>query len=120
METGGELHLDREVAQTLQRIEQHLAAMREAQRTSTREWLTVQDVADELRVSRDTIERLVASGQLKAAELRTLAGLGRRRRYRIRREWVEEFLVGSIPPQPPETGPSERRRNHRPQHDFIG
>ena len=62
--------LDRDLAKTLHRIEEHLRAIRGGAGTTSRDWQTIQDVAEQLQVSRNTVERLIASGKLKAAENR--------------------------------------------------
>lgn len=108
------------VAETLHRIEEHLAAIRNGSSTTAREWLTIQDVADELQVSRDTIERLIASGRLKAAEIRTPSGRGHRHRYRIRREWLEDFLLQSVALQYHPKQGRHRSSFRTAQRDFIG
>jgi excisionase family DNA binding protein len=126
--TGGEVATvqpddtpnDQDVAQILHRIEEHLSMMREAQQTARREWLTVREVAQELQVSRDTIERLVASGRLRATQIRTPAASGRRCRHRIRREWIEEFLLDNTKVPDQHRHQRQRRDWHRPAHDFIG
>lgn len=109
-----------DVAETLHRIEEHLAAIRNGSGAAPRDWLTIQDVADELQVSRDTIKRLIAAGRLKAAEIRTPNGHGHRHRYRIHREWVEDFLLESTRPQHRTEQTQSRRRRAKPQRDFIG
>ena len=48
------------------------------------EWLTVDEVATELRVRRETIRALIRAGQLRAARI----GKG----YRISREALAEYL----------------------------
>lgn len=109
---------DMEFVRTLRRIEEHLANMRKQQQTTSRVWLTVGDVANELQVSRDTIERLIASGMLRVATIRTPNARGLRCRYRIRREWVEAFLLKNMRP---ELGEEPRRSSgKRPDRDFIG
>ncbi len=66
------------------------------------------------------MERLIASGQLPAAELTTYAGRGLRRRYRVRRDWFDAFLLGAVRsrPEPPPKG--RRGQTGRSNIDFIG
>ena len=109
-----------DLLQVLLRIEAHLAAMRPGGPSPVAQWLTVDQVARELSLSRDTIERWVASGRLQAAELTTSAGCGRRRRYRIRREWLENFLAESVHLHSDGDRKHERRRRLRARVDFIG
>jgi len=109
-----------EVITTLQKIEEHLSAIRDTSAHAAREWLTVQDAAKELQVSPDTIERLIGVGRLQAAEIATDAGRGIRRRFRIRREWLVAYLVSTVRQQQPASRPSMSRRRRSSQVDFIG
>ncbi len=111
---------EQEVINTLQKIESHLCAIREASTHSAREWLTVQDAANELQVSQDTIERLIGLGRIQAAEISTEAGRGIRRRFRIRREWLVAYLVSTVRPHQPANQPRISKRRSVAQVDFIG
>lgn len=107
-----------DLLQVLLRIEAHLAAMRPGPAFHSMQWLTVDQVAKELDISRDTVERWVASGRLQAAQLTTSAGSGARRRYRIRRDWLEAFLEKSVRSRV--AGDRKRSRALRAKFDFIG
>jgi excisionase family DNA binding protein len=48
------------------------------------EWLTIEEIAEELRVSEETVRRWIRTKQLKALSI----GRG----YRIRRKDYEDFL----------------------------
>jgi excisionase family DNA binding protein len=48
------------------------------------EWLTIEEIAEELRVSEETVRRWIRTKQLKALSI----GRG----YRIRRKDFEDFL----------------------------
>ena len=109
-----------DAAATLRRIEEHLAAIRQQQEGRSRTWLTVQDVAQELQVSRDTIERLIAFGKLKAAPITTSEGGGIRRMYRIKAEWLEEFLDCLASNTSPGHTTRPRRATRIEGADFIG
>ncbi len=109
-----------DAAATLRRIEEHLAVIRQQQEGRSRTWLTVQDVAQELQVSRDTIERLIAFGKLKAAPITTSEGGGIRRMYRIKAEWLEEFLLSSVPENAADHATRPRRATRIEGADFIG
>ena len=106
--------------QALQRIEEHLAAIREGLQQTTREWLTIAEAAERLRVSKDTVERLVAAGKLKAAEIATPKGRGMRQRLRIRREWVDNFLLSHVRLTSPPIEQRRRRPKRDTDVDFIG
>jgi len=62
------------------------------------EWMTVGETAHRLRVSVETIRRLIRSGALRASSLETPPGRGG---YRIRRSDLEALLVararGGVP-----------------------
>ena len=115
-----EIPASNEVLHVLRKIEEHLAALRSDADGTADEWLTLDEVAEELRVSRDTIERMIAAGKLRAAEVSTSAGGGARRRYRVRRAWIDASLAGLARP-PEKTGRARRRsRTPRTDVDFIG
>ena len=84
---------DQKLLQVLEQIEAHLSDLRRSSSKSGEDWLTVMDAADELKVSRDTVERLISSGRIRVSEITTKAGKGLRRRYRIRRDWLEAYLM---------------------------
>jgi excisionase family DNA binding protein len=109
-----------EVLRVLLRIEEHLAALRNGAHAATSQWLTIDEVAEELRLSRETVERLIAAGRLRAAELTTQAGRGVRRRHRIRRDWMEAFLIESAQPSQKSARKCRRPRASRTRIDFIG
>lgn len=112
---------DERLAEVLERIEEHLSSMRSDQVKSPHDWLTIEEVAEELRLSRDSIERLVGSGQIKAAAIDTPRGKGRRSRFRIRREWINEFMQTRVRGSTPAArSMPHRQRRSRTDHDFIG
>ncbi len=57
--------------------------------------LTVGEVAAELRISKQTVSRLIMSGRLKAENV----GAGTAKHYRIRRSWLDTFRTGPLPVQ---------------------
>jgi len=108
-----------DMVSALERIEQLLHSIRIASAEPAREWLTIQEAANELRVSRDTIERLVLSGRLKATEINTGNGAGVRHRFRIRKDWINDFLIAGIVDNALVTQPRRKRQN-KTGMDFIG
>lgn len=110
-----------EIVRLLRGISDHLAALRKEREGPPKIWMTVNEVADELSLSRDTIERLIGSGRLKAAAIETSKGRGRRPRYRIRREWIDEFMQNRVrQPSADDNHRPHRRRSLPPGPDFIG
>ena len=118
--TPDESVLGSDAAATLRRIEEHLAAIRQQQEGRSRTWLTVQDVAQELQVSRDTIDRLIAFGKLKAAPITTSESNGRRKMHRIKTAWVEEFLDSLVFDRSSGRTTRSRRTTRIEGADFIG
>ena len=109
-----------DAAATLRRIEEHLAAILQQQERRSRTWLTIQEVAQELQVSRDSIDRLIASGKLKAAPIATSESNGRRKMHRIKTAWVEEFLDSLVFNRPSGRSTRSRRVPSEGGVDFIG
>lgn len=118
----GEQHIlvENGVTGILERIADHLAALRETQGRSIREWLSIQEVADELGVSGDTITRLIGSGKLKATVITTSQGRGCRRRYRIKREWLDAYLLANAVTEQSNLTQAKHRKSNKPTVDFIG
>ena len=110
------------LAEALERLEEQLSSRRSDQVKSPHDWLTIEEVAEELRLSRDSIERLVGSGQMKAAAIDTPRGKGRRSRIRNRREWIDEFMQTRVRPSAPpvRSMPHRRRRKRDSAPDFVG
>lgn len=111
--------VDARLVRVLEQIEQHLAALRDGNGKSTKEWLSIQDAAKELQVSPDTIKRLVVSGKMQASEIVTDEGAGLRRRHRIHRTWLNAYLLAhTLSPQPSSPPNSRPRQEH--VIDFVG
>ena len=75
-------------------------------------WLTVRDVAEALLVSRDTVDRWVQAGELRAIDVSgRRTGGPRRRSWRISHESLAEFLEhrATAPKRP--ARPARRRRS---------
>ncbi|MBK8270861.1 MAG: helix-turn-helix domain-containing protein [Planctomycetes bacterium] len=103
----------------LKKIEEHLAALRADRDRETPTWLTVSDAARHLQVSRDTMERLIASGALRVSTIATRLGKGVRSRYRFKREWLDDYLNKTATKRfvQPDTRSARRQK---PEIDFIG
>ena len=77
-------------------------------------------MAEELQVSRDTIDRLIGNGKLKAAPMTTAEGDGIRRMYRIKSDWLEEFLFSLLDDRATDHTTRPRRATRIEGADFIG
>lgn len=69
--------------------------------------LRLEDVADRLGVSRDSVERLIASGALPAVDMR--AG-GNRPRLRVTEDALAEFIKARALPSLTSPAPTRRKR----------
>ena len=82
-------------------------------------WLTIRELADQLHVSRDTVERWIHDGQLRAVDVGTLARNGAQRVFwRIDPDDLEVFLEGRAnkPAVPRKT---HHKRNKTEVIEFI-
>jgi excisionase family DNA binding protein len=62
-------------------------------KSSTPEWLTVDEVASELRISRTVVYRLVRNGQLEAVNIMETNGkVAQRGHYRTKRSSLNQYL----------------------------
>ena len=55
-------------------------------------WLTIQEVADLLKISRDTVERWINTGCLRAVDVSARNSSPRRRTWRVSSGSLETFL----------------------------
>ena len=83
------------------------------QHESDRGDLTIREAAEELHVGRETVSRLIRSGQLKAWEVNPNA---RRKTYRIRREELDNLRKHQSTIPPPKL---ERHRPYKPKRDWF-
>lgn len=79
-----ELLFDNNEATMIQRITASFSSKKPAERPSNSDWLNVDEVADLLRVSNQTVYNMIKNGRLKAVK----AG----REWRFSREEIEDIL----------------------------
>ena len=79
-------------------------------------FLSPKVVARELGVSLTAVYALIQSGDLRAVNVAPTSGQGKKRSYRIRPAWLDEFvskrIIQRTRPQPPSR--MRRRRRNRP------
>lgn len=64
-------------------------------RASTSDWLTVEDIAEELRISKNVVYRLIRNGELEAVNIvETNGRTAQRGHYRIKRASLKSYLEG--------------------------
>ena len=84
-----------------------------ARRSFTSDWLTVDEIAAELRISKSIVYRLIRNGELEAVDLVDTNGkIARKGHYRITRSSLNQFLESKkVRPLPNQvTHPSRSRR----------
>jgi excisionase family DNA binding protein len=74
-----------------------------------REWFTIHEAAEHLRISRRVLERLLASGEVRSTNV------GDRRRI-IRREWLDNYAAS----REDSTSSTARRRRARSANHTLG
>jgi excisionase family DNA binding protein len=84
-----------------------------AHRALASDWLTVDEVAKELKISKSIVYRIIRKGELKAVDLTdSTEKIARRGHYRIRRSNLNQYLekkqVKSLPDLPEHTKQSHR------------
>ncbi len=84
-----------------------------ARRSYTSDWLTVDEIAAELKISKSIVYRLIRNGELEAVDLVDTNGkIARKGHYRIMRSSLNQFLESKkVRPLPNQvTHPSRSRR----------
>ena len=81
-----------------------------ARRSFTSDWLTVDEVAAEMRLSRSIVYRLIRNGELEAVDLVNAGGkTARKGHYRITRSSLNRFLESKkVKPLPTQVTPPFR------------
>ena len=88
--------------------------------SSTSDWLTVEDIAKELKISKNVVYRLIRNGELEAVNIVDTNGhIAQRGHYRINRADLKKYIaakkVKAVPSQSTNTSRSRRFpkvRNH--------
>ena len=103
----------------LANLQRFLQVLENARKLSDSEWMTVEEVASELKISRSIVYRIIRSGELSAVDIVDANGrIARKGHYRIRRSSLNEYLAAKQvkPPQKPPTKSRSRRyprvKNH--------
>ncbi|MHC4071323.1 MAG: helix-turn-helix domain-containing protein [Planctomycetota bacterium] len=84
-----------------------------ARRASTSDWLTVEEIAKELRISKNVIYRLIRNGELEALNIVDTNGhIAQRGHYRINRADLNRYIadkkVKALPSQSTHTSRSRQ------------
>ena len=93
-------------------LERFFDLIETARRSHTSDWLTVDEVAGELKISKSIVYRLIRNGELEAVDL--VVGDGKaslKGHYRVKRSSLKDYLDSRRVQPPP--GPSTHRRPRR-------
>ncbi len=104
----------------LRRITEAVEKMSESAARQSQEWLDPDDVAAEIKVSRDTAHRLIASKAIRSKKIVTPQGSGRRSPIRVSREWLDDYMNNvdaTGTGHDPVSKPCRRRRRHAADSD---
>lgn len=62
-------------------------------RTHSAQWLTVDDVAAELKLSKSIVYRIIRNGEMTAINVVETAGrMAQKGHYRVKREWLDKYI----------------------------
>ena len=87
--------------------------LQSARRTSEADWLTVEDIAEELKISKNVVYHSIRNGALEAVNIVGINGhIPQRGHYRIKRSSLNKYLeakkVKSLPDEPIRTSGPRR------------
>jgi len=92
---------------------QFLDMLETAHKSLTSDWLTVDEIASELKLSKSVIYRLIRNGELEAVDLVDTNGkIARKGHYRITRSSLNQFLESKKVRPLSKQAPSPPRSNH--------
>ncbi|GAI82799.1 unnamed protein product [marine sediment metagenome] len=93
-----------------------------ARRTPASDWLTVDDIAKELKVSKSIIYRLIRHGELEAVNLvDSNGGIAKKGHYRIKRSCLDQYLESKgVKPLPNNSHYISRRRQYPKVKNHLG
>jgi excisionase family DNA binding protein len=72
---------------------ERFADMLQRTRAHSGQWLTVDDVAAELKLSKSIVYRIIRNGEMTAINVVETAGrMAQKGHYRVKREWLEKYI----------------------------
>ena len=96
----------------LTHMQRFLQMLDDARRSSTSDWLTVEEVAKELRISKNVVYRLIRNGELEAINIvETNNHIAQRGHYRINRADLKKYITAKkVKAFPSQSTPISRSR----------
>jgi excisionase family DNA binding protein len=93
---------DCSVCKEMLRNLERFADMLQRTRTHSAQWLTIDDVAAELKLSKSIVYRIIRNGEMTAINVVETAGrMAQKGHYRIKREWLEKYIDQKTVKSPP-------------------
>ena len=86
---------------------------------SPEDYLTPEQVSEEISMSVATVKRLCASGELKSAQIATGHGKGKRFTHRIKRQWLDDYLMAQARREVDQKRPKLRSRRTSIKKEWV-
>lgn len=98
----------------LKQLNQFFEILESARKHPSDQWLTVEDVAEELKISKSIVYRIIRNGELEAINIVETGGkIAMKGHYRVKRKSLEQYLeqkkVKPIPQPHSPSRPCQRR-----------
>ena len=86
----------------LKQMQRFFDMLQSARRSHNSDWLTVEDIAEELKISKNVVYRLIRNGELEAVNVVGTNGhIAQRGHYRIKRSSLSKYLEAKKVKPPP-------------------
>ena len=103
----------RELLDNLSRFFEMLESVR---KSPADQWLTVEEVADELKISKSIVYRLIRNGELEAVNIvNDNGGIARKGHYRIKRQSLENYIQSKTVHPIPKPSKTYTHTRHLPK-----
>ena len=77
----------------LHHLDRFFSLLNSLKNTPADDWLTVEEVAKELKLSKSVVYRIVRNGELEAVNLVETDGhIAQKGHYRIKRQWLRDYV----------------------------
>ena len=106
----------------LKQIQRFFDMLQSARRSFESDWLTVEDIAEELKISKNVVYRLIRNGELEAVNVVGTDGhVPQRGHYRIKRSSLNKYLEAKkVKPLPDEPVRISRPRQFPKVKNHLG
>ena len=106
----------------LAHMEQFFDMLDTARRSHSSDWLTVDDIAKELRISKSIVYRLIRQGELEAVNIvASENGIASKGHYRVKKSALNQYLASKkVKTLPEQTKPASRSRRFPKVKNHLG